>query len=234
MATTDIDNKKTARIAGFWYLMLGIGAGYSWIYITKIFAVGNATLTAENLLQSETQYITALIFSIIGQISFVFLGLVLYRLLKQVNESQAKTMLTLVLVSVPIMFVNIILQTGALVVLNRADYLNVFSTEQIYSIAMTFLDLSITGVHIVEIFWGLWLFPLAWLIYKSNFLPKILTYLLVLSGICYLMGSLSYLINPTFFALIGTFLSIPESIGELAIVFWLLIKGVSIKNINKI
>jgi hypothetical protein len=220
-------NKKTARIAGFWYLMLGIGAGYSWIYITKIFAIGNATLTAENIFQSETQYIIALIFSIIGQISFVFLGLLLYRLLRQVNESQAKIMLTLVLVSVPIMFVNIILQTGALVVLNRADYLNVFSTEQIHSIAMIFIDLSITGVHIVEIFWGLWLFPLAWLIYKSNFLPKILTYLLVFSGICYLIGSMSYLINPTFFALIGTFLSIPESIGELAIVFWLLIKGIS-------
>ena len=105
-------------------------------------------------------------------------------------------MLTLILVSIPIMFVNIIIEVGAFFVLKRADYLSVFTNEQIYSIAMMFVDLHIIGVHIVEIFWGLWLFPFAYLIYKSEFIPKILAILVILSGIGYCFGSISYLINP--------------------------------------
>jgi hypothetical protein len=153
----------------------------------------------------------------------------LHKLLKQVNENISKVMVTLVLISVPIMFVNIIIETGALVVLKRASYLNVFSIEQIHSIAMAFVNLHIVGVHIVEIFWGLWLFPLSYLIYKSIFIPKIIAILIILSGICYCIGSMSYLLNPVFFAKIANILSIPETIGEVTILLWLLIKGVWVK-----
>ncbi|MDR1200404.1 MAG: DUF4386 domain-containing protein [Tannerellaceae bacterium] len=224
------ESKKIARIAGIWYLVLAIGAGYSWMFITNVYVDGNATLTAENIIRSDFRYIIAIIFSIIGQLAFILLGLTLYRLLKQVNKDISKIMVTLVLVSIPIMFVAIIIETGALLVLKRADYLNVFTIEQIQSIAMTFVSLHITGVHIVTIFWGLWLFPLAYLVYKSNFIPKAIAILLILSGICYCIGSMSSLISPGFYAKIEPILSIPETIGEVSLLLWLLIKGVSVRN----
>jgi hypothetical protein len=227
------ENKKIARIAGIWYLVLAIGAGYSWMFITNVYAIGNATLTTQNIIQSGFHYIVAIILSMTGQIGFTLLGLYLYRLLKQVNENISKIMVTLVLVSIPIMFVNIIIEAGALLVLKRTGYFNVFSTEQIQSISMLFIDLHIMGVHIVEIFWGLWLLPFGYLVYKSNFFPKILAVLVTISGVCYCIGSLSYLINPIFFTKIANILSIPESIGEVAILLWLLIKGISVKKILK-
>jgi hypothetical protein len=165
------NTKRIARIAGIWYLILGIGAGYSWMFISSIYVDGSATLTAENIIQSEFRYIIAIIFSITGQIGFTLLGLTLHQLLKQVNENISKIMVTLVLVSIPVMFVNIIIETGALVVL-KANYLSAFSMEQIQSIAMAFVNMHITGVHTVEIFWGLWLFPLGYLVYKSIFFPE--------------------------------------------------------------
>jgi hypothetical protein len=226
-------NKKIARIAGIWYLVLAIGAGYDWMFITRIYLNGNAALTAQNIIQAGFQYVVAIIFSMIGQIGFTLLGLYLYRLLKQVNENISKIMVTLILVSIPIAFANIILEAGALLVLKRADYLNVFSTDQIQSVSMFFVDLHIMGVHIVEIFWGLWLFPFGYLIYKSNFFPKILAILVIVSGICYCMGSLSYLVNPIFFTKIVNILSIFETIGEVSILLWLLIKGISVKKIIK-
>ena len=67
-----IENKKIARIAGLWYLILAIGSGYSWMYISKTFVIENATLTVENILNTESQYITSIIFSIVGQIAFIF------------------------------------------------------------------------------------------------------------------------------------------------------------------
>lgn len=226
------ENKKTARIAGLWYLVLAIGAGYTWMYITKTFVPENAVLTVQNILATENQYILSILLSIAGQTGFIFLVLTLYRLLKNVNQTQARLMLSFVLISVSISFVNIIFQTGALVFLNRADYITAFTTGQIHELATLFLQLNIYGVYVVTLFWGLWLFPLAYLVYKSNFFPKIIAILLVLSGICYCIGSLTPLISPTCYARIATILSIPETIGEVTMLLWLLIKGVSNKKMN--
>jgi hypothetical protein len=228
-----VANKRIARFAGLWYLILAITSGYSWMFINKILVVGNATLTTNNILRLESQYLIAIVSNIIGQISFILLGLALYNLLKQVNKTQAKLMLSFILISVPIMFINIFFQTGSLLVLNRFDYLKVFSPDQINSISMLFMNLNIVGVHIVEIFWGLWLFPFSYLVYKSNYFPKIFAILLVISGLGYLIGSLSSLTHPGFYAAIEKFLSIPEALGESVMVIWLLIIGIKISGRNE-
>jgi hypothetical protein len=228
-----IANKTIARFAGLWYLILAITSGYSWMFITKIFVDGNPTLTANNILGSESQYLIAIVSNIIGQISFIFLGLALYNLLKQFNKTYAMLMLSLILISVPVMFINIFLQTGSLLVLSRFDYLKVFTSDQLNSISMLLMNLNIVGVHIVEIFWGLWLFPFAYLVYKSNYFPKILAVLLVISGLGYVVGSLSSLILPEFYASIEKFISIPEALGESVMVLWLLIIGIKMSGENK-
>jgi len=223
------ENKKIAKIAGIWYLILALCAGYTWFYINKTFVPESAVLTVQNILATETQYIASIILSIVGQIGFIFLALTLYRLFRNVSQTQARLMLTLVSISVAVSFVNIIFQTGALVFLNRADYFTAFTTEQIYELTTMFLHFNIFGVYIVTIFWGLWLFPLAYLVYKSNFIPKIIAYLLVVSGICYCISSMSSLIAPAFYAQIANILSIPETIGEVTMLLWLLIKGIKVK-----
>ena len=228
-----IAHKAIARFAGLWYLILAITSGYSWMFITKIYVVGNPTITANNILGSESQYLIAIVSNIIGQISFIFLGLALYNLLKQFNNTYAKLMLSFILISVPVMFINIFLQTGSLLVLSRFDYLKVFSSDQLNSISMLFMNLNIVGVHIVEIFWGLWLFPFAYLVYKSNYFPKILAVLLVISGLGYVVGSLSSLTLPEFYASIEKYISIPEAFGESVMVLWLLIIGIKMSGKNK-
>jgi hypothetical protein len=222
-----IENKKIARIAGLWYLILAIGSGYSWMYISKTFVIENATLTAENILRTESQYITSIIFSIVGQIAFVFLALTLCRLFKAVNQTQARLMLILVLISVSVMFVNIIFQTSSIVLLSRANYFKGFTDAQISDLATMFLHLNIIGVYIVDIFWGLWLFPLAFLTYKSGLFPKIIAIVLVISGIGYIVDSLSFIINQDIHNILRNYLSFPEALGEMVMLLWLLIKGVS-------
>jgi hypothetical protein len=221
------ENKKTARIAGLWYLVLAIGAGYSWMYITKTFVPESATVTVQNILATQSQFIISIICSIIGQIGFIFLALALYRLFKNVNQSQARLMLTLVLISVSIMFVNIIFQTSALVFLNRTAYFTAFTPAQIAELTTMFLHLNIIGVYIVDIFWGLWLLPLAYLTYQSKFFPKIIAIVLVISAIGYIVDSLSFIINQEVHSTLRNYLSLPEALGEIVILLWLLIKGVS-------
>jgi len=221
------EKKRTARIAGLWYLVLAIGAGYSWLYISKTFVAESAVSTVQHILSTETQYVISILFSIIGQIGFIFLALALYRLFKNVNQTQARLMLTLVIIAVAVMFVNIIFQTGALVFLNRASYFIALSSEQISELTTMFLHLNIIGVYVVDVFWGLWLFPLAYLVYKSNFIPKIIAYVLVLSGVSYIVDSLSFIISTELHTILRSYLSVPEALGEVVMLLWLLIKGVS-------
>ncbi len=225
--TNYIENKKTARMAGFWYLILAIGSGYCWMYISKTFIVESATSTVENILKTEPQYITSILFSAVGQIAFVLLALTLYRLFKPVNPKQALLMLVLVCISVSVMFMNIIFQTAPVVLLNRVNYLNGFTETQIAELATMFLHLNIIGVYVVDIFWGLWLFPLAILTYQSNFFPKIIAFALMVSGIGYLVDSFSFIIYPDLHNILRNCLSIPESLGEVIMLLWLLIKGVT-------
>jgi len=222
-----IENKRIARIAGLWYLLLAIGSGYSWMYISKTFIIDSSTLTVENILNTQNQYITSIIFSIVGQIAFTFLALTLYRLFKTVNLIQARLMLTLVIISVSIMFVNIIFHTLPIVLLNNPGYLKGFSGTQISDLATMFLHLNIVGVYIVDIFWGLWLFPLAVLTYQSNLFPKIIAIVLVISGIGYLVDSLSFIIDQNIHNMLRNYLSLPEALGEVVMLLWLLIIGVS-------
>jgi len=224
---TTAENRKIARIAGWWYLVLAIGAGYSWTYITKTFVSESAVSTVQNILATETQYVLSIIASTVGQIGFVFLALSLYRLFKNVNQTQARLMVTLVVISVSVMFVNIIFQTSALVFLQRTHYFQVFSTAQIGELATLLLHLNIIGVYVVDIFWGLWLLPLAYLTYHSNFFPKIIAYVLVISAVGYMVDSLSFLINQDLHTALRNYLSIPEALGEVTMLLWLLIKGVS-------
>jgi len=220
------ENKKIAIIAGIWYFLFVITAGLCQMYLAKTFVADNAVATAQNILATENQYLLSIFGGIFGNIvCFLFVVLALYRLLKDVNKTQAKLMLSLVLVSVAVMFVNIIFQTGALFVLNRAAYFTEFTTGQIAEISTLFLQLRFTGEYVVGIFWGLWLFPLAYLVYKSDFIPKIIACLLILAGVCHIVDCVLFLINQHTHAILTNYLMIGTS-GEIVMFLWLLIKGI--------
>jgi hypothetical protein len=220
------ENKKTARIAGIWYILFFITAGFSQMYLTKTFVADNAVATAQNVLATQTQYLLAIFGSIFGHIvCFLFVVLMLYRLLKNVNKTQAKLMLSMVLVAVAVMFVNIVFQASALFVLNRAAYFTEFSTGQIYEISTLFLQIRFIGEYVVGVFWGLWLFPLAYLFYKSNFIPKIIVCLLALAGICHIVDNVLFLTNQNMHAILTNYLMF-LALGEAITFLWLLIKGV--------
>ena len=123
--------QKTARIAGVLYLFLAVFGGFGILYIPSLMVEGDAAATAQNIMASELLFRLAIVSGLIGQTFFIFLVLALYRLLKPVNESHARFMVVLALVSVPIAMLNAVSQAAALVVLSGADYLSVFTPEQL-------------------------------------------------------------------------------------------------------
>ena len=79
-------------------------------------------------------------------------------------------MVTFVLVSVPISFLNVLNEIAALELLSGASFLGVFQKSQLDALVMVFLNLHSDGLDVVNIFWGLWLFPFGVLVYMIGFL----------------------------------------------------------------
>ncbi len=152
------------------------------------------------------------------------MALALYDLLKGVNRRHASLMVLLIVVSVPIAFLNEVNSIAALVLVRGADFLSIFEKPQRDALAMLFLNLHHYGFVVAEIFWGLWLFPLGLLVYRSRFLPRFLGVWLILAGFAWVILSLTGILLPQYQNKVNT-LSQPAMIGEIVFMFWLLIKG---------
>jgi hypothetical protein len=92
-------------------------------------------------------------------------------------------------------------------------------------LAMQFLNLHGEGFVVAGIFWGLWLFPFGILVFRSGFLPRILGVLLIAACFSYLADSLTSLLLPSYEDAVSRIANIPLTLGEPAIILWLLIRG---------
>lgn len=224
-------NKK-ARLSGLLYLILIICGIINLLYIpTKFIVWEDASKTFENITNSEMLFRLGIVSGILTFLTFILLPLALYKLLNKVNQTQAKLMVIFALLSIPISFVNILNKFSVLSLIDNTQYLHELDKTEIQTQVMLHLDYYNNGIEISQIFWGLWLFPFGYLVYKSGFLPK-------LFGILLMLGCFGYLI--TFFAgflfsnfhetMLSTIVGIPASIGEIGICLWLLIMGTNTFN----
>ncbi len=162
--------KNPGRFAGLLYILMSIPGVFAMMYVPgKLIVHGNATATANNIAASETLFRLGIAAQLIGQAGFIFVALALYHLLKGVNRRQVSLMVTLIVVSIPIAFLNELNSIAALVLVRGPDFLSIFEKPQRDALAMLFLNLHGHGFVVAEIFWGLWLFPLGLLVYRSQF-----------------------------------------------------------------
>lgn len=217
-----------ARIAGFLYLFGNPFAPFFLFTLpTRLIVRGDAAVTAGNIMASETLFRLGIVDLLYNSIFSIFLVIALYQVLKVVNKDMAWLMVIFVLVGVPIGMLNELNNLAVLQLLSGADYLNVFTVEQVQALAYFFLRVHGQGLNINMVFWGLWLFPMGYLVFKSGFLPRIIGILLLIACIGYVVQS--------FAAFLGYNLSIIfiTGWGELMLGLWLLIKGVNIEQWRK-
>ena len=136
-------------------------------------------------------------------------------------------MVILSVVSVPISLLNFNNKFLVLNLLNKAKNLEGSNLQNIDEQVLVYLQSYNTGNQIATIFWGLWLFPFGYLVYKSGFLPKLLGILLMFGCVGYLINFVGTLLYPEYGnSTISNYITKPGSIGEIGICLWLLIVGV--------
>lgn len=221
--------RNQGRVAGLLYTVASVPVFFALIYVpSEIFVRGNATATANNISAHETLFRLGIAADLIGQAMFIFVALALYDLLKGINHRHAVAMLTLILVAIPIAFLNEVNSIAALILVRGADFLSVFDNRQRDALARLFLNLRGVGFDIAGIFWGLWLFPLGLLSYRSGIIPRILGVLLMIGCFAYLINSFTSLVLPQYEEIVSKWVS-PLQAVELLFMFWLLIMGAKAK-----
>ncbi len=220
-------NKKTARIAGVLYLLVGIFGGFAEGFVEpKMYVVGNAAATAANVIANPLLVRIGVVADLLDQTFFVFLALTLYILLKHVNKNMARVMLILVCLAAGIGCLNAVFEFEGLRVATNSGYAAAFGIEGSHALIYLLLETQHYGILIAQIFFGLWLVPLGYLAYKSEMFPKWLGEILIVGGICYLIDVLAAFIVPHFGQKIHSFVVIPSAIAEISMVLYLLIVGV--------
>jgi hypothetical protein len=222
---------KAARVAGAVYLSMVLTAPFSLIYVpSKLIVRGNATATADNILAHETMFRLSIMGDLVGQVIFICLAIALYRLLRDVNKTWAWLMVSFVLVSAAVGFLNTLNNVAALILFHGGEFLTVFDQAQREALGMLFIRLHSQGNFINEIFWGLWLFPFGLLVFRSGFLPRIIGVWLMINCVAWVVLSPMALFFPAYYSAAFRFAQ-PLLFGELAIMLWLLIKGAKVQSV---
>lgn len=213
--------QKTARITGFLYLLLA-PLGYFGIgYVPSLIVSRDVSATISNITSHEMLFRLSIVSAFLEQLVNIFVALLLYKLLKPVNKTMALFMVIFLLLGVPIALINEVNQFAVLFLVDSAN-----KSQALISL---FLNLHQSGIFIAQIFWGLWLFPMGYLVFKSGFLPKVIGVFLIIGCFGYLIDSFSFFLFPSLNLKVSQY----TFIGELLIALWLFIKGVNVKKWEK-
>lgn len=224
----DVDSTKAmARQAGVLYFLFMIVAIVGEFLFPTFMVPGDATATARNIAAAETTYRIGILIGLVTHVIFIFLVVSLYKLLKDVDRSQAMLMVLLVSIGVALALARLLHKFAPLVLLSGSDSLSVFSKPQLDALALGFLRLHGMGGAVVIAFWGLWLLPFGALVIKSGLFPRVLGILLIVAGFGYLISSFTSIVLPAYRQVVSQ-ITMPLYFGEVPIIFWLLIKGAKV------
>jgi hypothetical protein len=220
-------NKKTGRIAGFLYLLVGIFGGFAEGFVDpKMYVAGNATATTFNIASNSGLVRMGVVAHLLDGTFFVFLAMMLYGLLQHVNRAVARAMLILVVIATGIICLNAVFQFEALRVTTDSSYAAAFGIAGSNALVLLLLDTQHYGTLIAQVFFGLWLVPFGYLAYKSGLFPKWLGVVLIAGGACYLVDLLAAFLAPDLSKMIHSFVVIPSAAAEILMVMYLLVVGV--------
>jgi uncharacterized protein DUF4386 len=218
--------RNPGRVVGLWYLTLVLTGPLTLLYIPdKLFVLNDAAATAANIAAHQGLFKTGMLADLLGSVILIFLVFAFYRLFKDVDrELSVWLVITGGIMPATLILVNFVNSAGALTVAQNPGFLSAFDQPQRDALVLLFVRLHEHQITAAEILWGLWLFPMGLLTYKSGFLPRFIGVWLILNGVTYIVLSVSRLMTPDIAGRLFNYAQ-PALFGEMAIMLWLLVKG---------
>jgi hypothetical protein len=219
--------QRYARIGGMLYLIIIAAGLFAEVLVrNRLIVPGDAAATASNITTHQLMFRLGIVADLTTYVCAVALTTILYVLLKPASGTASLLMLTSNLVQDAVGGLNALNTYRPVQLLGGADYLRVFSRQQLEAMALSSLDAHSVGFAIALIFFGISCLALGYLIFTSGFLPQVLGLLMALAGACYLVNSFALILSPQLASMLFPAILLPAFIGELSFAMWLTVKGV--------
>jgi Domain of unknown function (DUF4386) len=215
-----------ARIAGVFYLLTILTRMFVEIFVRNRLVVSDdAAATATNILAHESLWRWGFAADIIAFASYIALTALLYELFKPVNRSLSLVAAFFSLAAAVVQAISSLFHLAPLFLLGGAQYLRVFTVEQLQALALVFLRLRAAAYHNIGlVFFGLYCLLVGILILRSRFLPRILGVLMALAGLSYVL-----FLSPALARSLQPYILVFPGVGQISLTLWLLAIGLNVQ-----
>ncbi|MEO8172641.1 MAG: DUF4386 domain-containing protein [Sediminibacterium sp.] len=225
----DLSLQRYARLGGLLYLVIII-AGFSseFFFRGKMIVAGNATATANNIMDSPTLWRIGIGLEYFCVICTIVLAMIYFFLLRPVHKKLNLLAAFFRIVSITVQVVALLGLIQALFPLDQSEYLNVFTAGQRNAMTNLAIKSHSFGYGISLLFLGCCFLIHGYLIRKSSFLPKVLGILIQIAGIGYLSNGFTLILAPELTSWTFPIIILPVLVAETSLSIWLLVKGVDV------
>jgi len=219
---------NTARIAGIWYLIMAISGilGFM-VFHPQIFVSGNPEKTLTNLIDLESTARIRLLFEFAIVVSQALTAVWFYKLFKNINEWAAWTLGIWGMINSVAIMISAISIASAIGIANAS----IQTMEDKVLLIQIFQNIIANAWGVGGLFFGLWLFPMGYIVIKSKRMPIWLGIVIFLGGIGYLISTVISYMGIDF--PYNRILILPATIGEFWMVGYLLMFGIRPVNEQK-
>lgn len=227
----DISQQRVASVAGLMFLLSLMVPLLNWVLVTSKFIVKeNVLATANNIIASESLFRMGIVNELITATAAIVLALSLYIILKSINKNLAQLALFLKLTEGVLIAVIALGKYVALLFLNGQASLAVIEPEQVQALIGLFLNATMTVSAIPMVFLGMNLVVFLYLLFKSKYVPGILSGFGILSYVLIFIYALLTIVSPDYASvlIINIICWAPSCVFELIIGLWLLFKGLNV------
>ena len=219
--------KKMGRVAGLLFLILVITGVFAEFFVRqKLYVMDDHAATTQNIIENQWLFRLGFVSDLIMSTMFFVYGFVLYLIFKSINKNVSLFLLLCAVISVAMFCQNSLNQFAVLELLINPSYAEGFKPEQLQVLSMFFQNMHIKGYYVNQIFFGLYLLPLGYMIIKSGIVPKIIGVFLVLGFLGDMIDFVRYFLFPNVQSVVLDNITIPADIGEISLCLWLLIRSV--------
>jgi uncharacterized protein DUF4386 len=230
---------RIARIAGLLYLLFIPTAGLAFGFGQFLLA-GDAATVFANIESHRRFFESAILLGTVGFIDYIVVALLLYRLLAPAGRAAATLMVALVAVSVPISLAAMAARMDILTMLDSRQAIAALNDDQLKAQMFLVARHADNLLLVSAMFWGLWLVPYGWLVYRCGFLPRILGILLMLGAPFYVLASVGPIFDTNYAVTrlagaVGLVSGLPGVVGgEFVTCLWLVIFGTRRRRVREV
>ena len=218
--------RNAGRLVGALYILMALPSALSLTRFPARFIVhGDPATTAANIQSASILYRVWGLTDLIAGVFTIWMAVAIYSLFKDVNRNWARALAGILLVMAAMSFAITTIQLAPLAILNGASYWAAFNRAQLEALAYGFVGIRELAVGVISAYWGIWLVPVAVLVYRSGFLPRWLGILVGVAAGAYIMSALVFFVAPAAYRTVFWTAAPIYGVGETAFIMYMLIKG---------